>query len=213
MVGGRPLLRSASEEIAGGASSAQRTVSGMRSPVNWALLGLVIQRPSYGYELVQRFERTFADGLELSSPSQIYTALDSLATRGLIEKILTPNGPTVAEVRQPKPHYKATERGVSGYCDWLLSQMGQERRRRRLLSQQLALLGARTALTVIEHCEHACLREASAMRSRPPAAGGPSEASSALVERLVAEEDRLRIGARLDWLRYARRELMALVDA
>ena len=31
----------------------------MQSPVNWALLGLVIERPSYAYELAQRFERTY----------------------------------------------------------------------------------------------------------------------------------------------------------
>ena len=53
----------------------------MRSPINWALLGLVIQRPSYGYELVQRFERTYEDALELSSPSQVYTALDALSAQ------------------------------------------------------------------------------------------------------------------------------------
>ena len=59
----------------------------MRSPLNWALLGLVIQRPSYGYELVQRFERTYEDALELSSPSQVYTALDALRRRSLIEEL------------------------------------------------------------------------------------------------------------------------------
>jgi hypothetical protein len=35
-----------------------RSTATMRSPINWGLLGLLIQRPSYGYELVQRFERT-----------------------------------------------------------------------------------------------------------------------------------------------------------
>lgn len=40
----------------------------MRSPLNWALLGLVIQRPSYGYELVQRFERIYEDALEPPAP-------------------------------------------------------------------------------------------------------------------------------------------------
>ena len=30
--------------------------SPMQSAVQWALLGLVIERPSYGYELVKRFE-------------------------------------------------------------------------------------------------------------------------------------------------------------
>ena len=50
----------------------------MRSPVNWAVLGLTIERPSYGYEILQRFERNYGELLKLSSPSQIYKALDSL---------------------------------------------------------------------------------------------------------------------------------------
>ena len=35
----------------------------MRSPVNWALLGLIIERPSYAYNLAQRFERRYGDTL------------------------------------------------------------------------------------------------------------------------------------------------------
>jgi len=31
----------------------------MHSQVNWSLLGLVIKRPSYAYELAKRFERTY----------------------------------------------------------------------------------------------------------------------------------------------------------
>ncbi len=179
----------------------------MRSPVNWALLGLVIQRPSYGYELVQRFERTFAEALELSSPSQIYTALDSLARRGLIEEM-----PPAAErdvMRQPKPNYKATRAGVRRYSDWLLSQLDDERRRCRLLAQQLALLSRKEALGVIDRYEQVCLKQASAPRSTPQRGDGSPDGSSTLVERLAVEDDRLRVGARLAWLEYARRELEA----
>ena len=95
----------------GGVGAAnEKSGAALRSPVSWALLGLVIQRPSYGYELVQRFERTYGHALELSSPSQIYTALDALERRGLIEKL--PPGEAPEVVRQPKPHYRATARGV-----------------------------------------------------------------------------------------------------
>jgi PadR family transcriptional regulator, regulatory protein AphA len=180
----------------------------MRSPVNWALLGLVIQRPSSGYELVQRFERTFETALELSSPSQVYTALDTLARKGLIEEM---PGPQDRDgVRQPKPHYQVTEEGLRGYSAWLLTQMEEERRRRRLFAQQLALLGPSAALEVIDRCEQACLEEATAMptvgRAEPS-----GDRASGLVERLVSEEDRLRMGARLAWIQYARSELKALL--
>jgi DNA-binding PadR family transcriptional regulator len=195
----------------GGREAAERRTLAMRSSVNWALLGLVIQRPSYGYELVQRFERTFEDALELSSPSQVYTALDNLARRGLIEEVAPPGERDPA--RQPKPHYRATQAGVDGYCDWLLSQIGDERRRYRLLAQLLALLGRNVALEIVNRCEQACLKEASALLGAPATRVETSDVQHALVERLIAEEDRLRLGARLDWLRYARREIEALPAA
>jgi DNA-binding PadR family transcriptional regulator len=40
----------------------------MQSPVNWALLGLVIERPSHAYELAHRFDRTYDGALSLSEP-------------------------------------------------------------------------------------------------------------------------------------------------
>ena len=128
----------------------------MRSPVSWALLGLVIQRPSYGYELVQRFERTYGDALELSSASQIYTALDALERRGLIEEM---TGDEDDGSRQPKPHYRATAEGVHDYREWLVGQVDEERRRSRLFARQLAMLACRRRARVIERYEQACLRE------------------------------------------------------
>jgi DNA-binding PadR family transcriptional regulator len=191
----------------GGREATERSALAMRSPVNWALLGLVIQRPSYGYELVQRFERTFAEVLELSSPSQIYTALDSLAKRDLIEEMLPPCERDV--VRQPKPHYRATRSGVRSYSEWLLSQLDDEHRRGRLAAQQLALLPPEEALSVIDRHEQACLKDASVLGSGPRRRHGSPDGSSALVERLATEDDRLKVGARLAWLEYARRELEA----
>jgi DNA-binding PadR family transcriptional regulator len=181
--------------------------AGLRSPVSWALLGLVIQRPSYGYELVQRFERTYGEALSLSSPSQIYTALDTLARRGMIEKLPAHAAPA-GVVRQPKPHYRATPAGVSDYQQWLIGQIHDERRRSRLFARQLAMLEPAAALAVIERYEQTCLREA--RETALPSAGEPSGAGTeGLVARLLSENDRLALGARLAWIEYLRRELTA----
>jgi DNA-binding PadR family transcriptional regulator len=180
----------------------------IRSPISWALLGLVIERPSYGYELVQRFERTYGDALELSSPSQVYTALDALARRSLIEKLPADDAAPDA-LRQPKPHYGATAAGVRGYQDWLIAQVHEERRRSRLFARQLAVLAPRAALAVIERYEQACLEEA----KRTPIATADhasDDGASRLASRLVCEEDRLAVGARLSWVEYARREFRGL---
>jgi len=165
----------------------------MRSPVSWALLGLVIERPSYGYELVQRFERTYGDALEL---------------RSLIEKL--PTEESVSEiVRQPKPHYRASAEGVTRYQDWLIAQVHEERRRSRLFARQLAVLEPHEALAVVDRYEQACLQEAK--KTPISSAHDPAvDRSAGLAGRLVCEEDRLAVGARLSWIEYARREFKAL---
>src|SRR5665213_418064 len=71
-----------------GASAArERSAPAMRSPVSWALLGLLIDRPDYGYNLFHRFQRAYGDTLELSTPSQIYAGLNGLESNGLIERL------------------------------------------------------------------------------------------------------------------------------
>lgn len=181
----------------------------MHSPVNWALLGLVIERPSYAYELAQRFDRTYAGVLALSSVSHVYTALATLRSRSLIEEV-----PGTRAGRQPKPRYRATASGIERYLEWLVTQVSEDRRRQELLVLQLAALrrSPETALKVIERYEHACLAEA---RRLPTArdAGAGLDRSSALLGRLIAEERRLAIGAKLAWIEYARRELRAPVGA
>jgi DNA-binding PadR family transcriptional regulator len=178
----------------------------MHSPVNWALLGLVIERPSYAYELAQRFERTYDGVLSLSSVSHVYTALGTLRDRAMIEEIAgTRTG------RQPKPRYRATAAGVEDYREWLLGQLGEERRRQRLFVLQLAALtrNPEAALGIVSDYERECLAEA----AKTPLAhreDGAVDGNGELVARLVAEEHRLAVGAKLAWVQYAQRELRAL---
>jgi DNA-binding PadR family transcriptional regulator len=178
----------------------------MQSQVNWALLGLVIERPSYAYELAQRFERTYEGVLTLSSVSHAYTALAALRDRGLIEEL-----PGTRIGRQPKPHYRATQKGLQDYEQWLVSQLGEDRRRQRLFVLALGTFTREpsAALEILGRYENACLAEAGSTpisrRDDVSAADAP-----ALAARLIAEESRLALGAKLAWLEYARRELSVL---
>lgn len=177
----------------------------MQSQVNWALLGLVIERPSYAYELARRFERTYDGVLTLSSVSHAYTALAALKDRALIEEL-----PGTREGRQPKPHYRATPKGLEDYGQWLVGQLDEDVRRQRLFVLALATFTRepQTALEILSRYERACLEEAQStpLPSRAQCAGGAPE----LAARLVAEEGRLALGAKLAWVEYARRELSAL---
>jgi DNA-binding PadR family transcriptional regulator len=191
----------------------------MQSLVNWALLGLVIERSSYAYQLAQRFDRMHDGALSLSSVSHVYTALGTLEGHGLIEEV-----PGSRSGRQPKPRYRATAKGVEEHRAWLIDQLVEDRRRKRLFVVQLAALARdpAAALEVLARCEEACLEELrgipipSPVRSRSlssvpdgaPAADGPD-----LLARMLAEESRLTVEARLSWVHHVRGELEELAAA
>jgi DNA-binding PadR family transcriptional regulator len=193
--------------MASGRASDAQTVS-MQSPVNWALLGLVIERPSYAYELAQRFERTYDGVLSLSSISHAYTALGALKGKALIEEIAG-----TREGRQPKPLYRATQLGLDAYRGWLVSQAEEDARRGRLFVLQLFALSGDpdAALETIDRYEQTCLREI----GRTPIAGqgdAGADGTAGLLARLLAEEGRLTSGTRLAWIEFARQELKALAQ-
>ncbi|HEY5343370.1 MAG TPA: PadR family transcriptional regulator [Solirubrobacteraceae bacterium] len=178
----------------------------MHSPVNWALLGLIVERPSYAYELAQRFERTYGDALSLSSVSHAYVALGTLKERGLVEELAgTRTG------RQPKPHYRATVAGMEEYHAWLIGQVAEERKRQQVFLLQLTALtrDSAKAVEILDAYEGACLDENSATRIPAGEDGAPDDAR-VLQARLIAEEKRLAIGAKIAWARFARSEIKAL---
>jgi DNA-binding PadR family transcriptional regulator len=191
-----------------GAGKVREQQSPMQSPVNWALLGVVIERPSYAYELAQRFDRTYDGALSLSSTSHVYTALRSLLERKLIEEV-----PGSGTGRQPKPCYRASDGAIEQYKQWLVGQLSEERRRQRLFAIELAALMSEPELAraVIDGYEQACLQEGSES-PLPPHSGSREDPSSRLAERLVSEENRLVLDARLRWVQYVRRELRAIAD-
>ncbi len=185
----------------------ERSVLAMRSPVNWAVLGLLIERAGYGYDLFQRFERTYAEDLQLSTPSQIYGALQALVRRELIEQLTSEDAGAEAE-RQPKPRYQATDQGKSEYQHWLTAQVTEKRQLSPLFARQLAMLGPSAALVVLDRYEQALLAERRTAHSVRSLAGG-----SSLARRLVEEGKRLEAGEALKWIEYARRELEVALAA
>lgn len=177
----------------------------MRSVINWSLLGLLIGRPGYGYDLFHRFERTYAELLGLSSASQIYKGLDALEKWGLIEPL--PSEVAVPEEqRQRKTHYRACAEAVPAYRDWLLAQVSSERQHLELLALQVGALPAQDALLVVDRYEQYLLTERS---SAPPALDG----APPLASRLAQQAEQLETGVALKWTTHARRELQASVGA
>ncbi len=170
----------------------------MASPIYWALLGLVIRHPDHGYALMQRFEDTYEDVLRLSSYSQIYTALDQLKERGLIEESTGPRAARRGTRRQPKVPYRATEEGRRLYRARMFEQAGEDRRQLELFARQLAALEhePNVALEVLDRHHMALLQEASQPRSK----------QEGLADRLLYEARRKSMEGRLMWVEFAQGE-------
>lgn len=181
--------------------------SPMHSSVNWALLGLIIERPSYAYELARRFERTYDGAIALSSVSHVYTALATLRERGLVEEATD----TRASQRSRR-RYQATAHGLEEHAQWLIGQVAEERRRQRVLVLQLGALAhtPERAIQVLDAFERECLAEAAAT---PPGGQEPITAgTTGLAARLLGEEARLRVAAKLRWSEYARAQLRVFAE-
>jgi DNA-binding PadR family transcriptional regulator len=193
----------------------------MRSAVNWAVLGLVIERPSYGYELFQRLERRY--GGVLDPPiSQIYAALNALERAELIEPLpeeeralVVEDGLRPAARRQPKVHYRATASGARAFRDWVAEQIRDDPRHVELLRRIAGTAAAGidragTMRALVDAYERACVEEAS-MLPLPPAreAATPAAAGGELVERLVLAARRGLLDAHFAWIAYARKEIEA----
>jgi DNA-binding PadR family transcriptional regulator len=206
--------------VAGAVSESVR----IRSTVNWAVLALVIERPSYGYELGQRFERRFGTVLE-PQISQIYAALNSLESALFIEPLLPDDAPSVeletpprrAAPRQPKVHYRATAKGARAFRSWLGEQLREDPGHSELLRRLAAAAGAGLGRTrameeLIDRYEHATLEEASRLplRNRDR---GPAATRDELIDRLVLGARRALLDAQHEWVAHARAEIRAFAAA
>src|SRR5277367_4210446 len=86
----------------------------LRSQVACAVLGLVIEKPSHGYEIGQRFERRFGGFLSVGR-SSIYAALGTLMGAALIEKMSARSATGVSRGAKAGASYRATAGGARAY--------------------------------------------------------------------------------------------------
>lgn len=190
--------------------------SSLRSPVNYAVLGLVIEKPSYGYELMQRLQNRYGELLVVSSPSHVYAALDRLQRERLIVhhdrgSALEPADED-APARQPKVTYRATADGAVVYRQWLAEQLRDDGARVELIGRMIAT-GARDLRAIgdlIDRYDAECVTASQQMPLADRAAAEAGvEHERDFVRRLVQEERRFVLEAQLRWIDFAREELRA----
>jgi hypothetical protein len=177
----------------------------MRSRVNWGVLGLLIERPGHGYDLFQRFQRTYGSLIELTHQRPIGKALQALEKLGLIEA-LPPEACAGRGSASAKPRYRARAEAVPAYQEWLIAQVTQERQVLQLLALQVGALPPRDALVVVDHYERHLL---SARVEAPPA----FDRASVLARDMAEQAKQLETGVALRWTTYSRRMLEAAIEA
>lgn len=175
----------------------------MKVGTKYAVLGLLLDQPSYGYEVLVRFRRAFDVAQWGISPQGLYASLDRLERDGLIEPVDVAGHD--ARRRQPKTPYRVTPSGADELRRFLETPMSADPSRAELLVrlQCVAPRDTDALLRMLDEHEQACLDELARMPERPRAA------DASLVERLALEERRLGIQARLLWVDHARHELRA----
>jgi DNA-binding PadR family transcriptional regulator len=177
---------------------------------------LIIEKPSYGYELLQRFRSRYGEVLEVRSPSHVYAALDRLQKEGLIVHADSGTTPPPEEdgapSRQPRVRYRATANGAAGYRRWLAERLRDDERQIELLGRLIAV-GARDlgALSdVIDSYDAECVAASQQMPlADRSAANAGTEHERDFVQRLVREERRFVLEAQLRWIDFAREEVRA----
>jgi DNA-binding PadR family transcriptional regulator len=181
------------------------------APVVEAVLALIIERPSYSFELWKRFEARFLELYPLSK-TRIYQSVDQLLDLGLIESMDSDSPAT----RQPRPSYRATALGARMHREWLAASIQEDPRREELLRRLLGT-GARDAramLQIVDVYERACLDDMARKSAAHDTATPPFEDEAAeLRDSLIAEERRLAREAQIKFIAYARRRIRAFMDA
>jgi DNA-binding PadR family transcriptional regulator len=173
------------------------------------VLALVIERPSYAFELSKRFEQRFGDLLLVGS-SRVYQVIDAMRTSGLIEPMASdvPDGTE----RQPKLHYRATAEGALAYRQRLAEDLQHDPQRGELLLRLLSIVthDPRALLDLVDRYERVCLDAMAARRSEPARAKSRT-ARGELLRALIVEQRRLELEARLKWIAFARKRIGASV--
>jgi DNA-binding PadR family transcriptional regulator len=176
----------------------------------YAVLGLVIERPGYGYQLAQRLEERF--GSSGFAPSGVYSALDQLS-RDEFVRSAGEMGAGPARRAAPRMIYEATVEGVDHFETWMLGSSPAPPLRDEL-HMKIGLCRPRNLSRLIDMVygqELACLGQ---LRDLKQLAGEEtaSEAHewSRMMRVLARDAEIASWQARIEWLQAARELLEGL---
>jgi DNA-binding PadR family transcriptional regulator len=168
-----------------------------------AVLGLLLERPSWGYELVARFDRIFGEPpweWQVTPPA-IYKALKRLEGSGLIEPIGGETGERWLDStqRRMRQSFRVTGEGARYMRKWLVTPMSSTPSQEELLIRvHFGDASDETLRAMLKRHAVVCLEELERIAAT---------SAETRVQRLVKEDRRLAVQARLSWIDFALAEL------
>jgi DNA-binding PadR family transcriptional regulator len=169
----------------------------------YAVLGLVIERPGYGYQLAQRLEERF--GSSGFAPSGVYSALDQLTRADLIRSA-GEMGAGPARRAAPRTIYEATTEGVDHFEAWMLGSSPTPPLRDDL-HMKIALCRPHNLGSLIDMVygqELACLGRLADLKRISEAEPADSREWPRLMRVLARDAEVAFWNARIEWLQSAR---------
>jgi DNA-binding PadR family transcriptional regulator len=166
-----------------------------------AVLGLVIERPGYGYDLARRLQERF--GSSGFAPTGVYSALDQLSADALVRSAGSRSG-AINERAAPRTIYEATSKGVDHFEEWMLGCSSLAPVRDELY-MKIALSKPHNLARLIELArsqEEDCLSRLQHLKQ--PTSRGDLKAWSEVAVLLVRDAEIKQLQARVEWLQRAR---------
>jgi DNA-binding PadR family transcriptional regulator len=166
-----------------------------------ALLGLLLDRPAYRYQLGERLQERLGPAWAINS-GQLYQTTKRLEKAGLIERVDS------ATEDQDRDIFAITDDGADEFERWFSAETSRARLLRRPLLAKIALAGPRRlkgALEQIDAYERDCaarLKELSTKQEEISLGGTRVRADHVLL-RLGLSADISHLDAELRWARYA----------
>jgi len=181
-----------------------------RSLLETIVLGSVIERPGYGYDLGKRIEARVGPGWQFN-PSGVYASLDRLKERDLVRYEQRETLPRSSPRSRDRVVYHATDEGVVAFEDWLGSEVRKEPVRMDVLAR-IAVARPEHApllLEALEGYERECLDMVAGTTAHESLDVRPWD-------RMIAEGVRdsvlQHLRAELAWIRSMRRRIEAFGD-
>jgi DNA-binding PadR family transcriptional regulator len=178
----------------------------------YAVLGLVIERPGYGYQLARRLEERF--GSSGFAPSGVYSALDQLSRDDFVRSA-GEMGAGPARRAAPRTIYEATDQGVDHFESWMLGSSTTPPLRDEL-HMKIALCRPRNLprlIDVVHGQELACMGRLGDLKQLAESERADQRDWSRLMRVLARDAEVAFWNARIEWLQNARELLEGLREA